>query len=127
MKFLLVDDEVGFVKSLRDIVESIGHAADCAFSAEEGVALVAKVEYDFLLVDYCMPEKSGIWFMKNAVVPRSTKVLLMTAYLDRKVIGEMLRLGASGYLVKPFDREELARHIGFHTEDRRVRRSNAQP
>jgi len=61
-----------------------------------------------------MPEHDGSWFMRNAEVPRDTKVLLVTAYANRDIINEMFRLGISGYVIKPFDGPELLRHLDFH-------------
>ena len=53
--------------------------------------------------------------MNNIKATPSTRVLLMTAYVNRDVINEMMRLGASGYLIKPFDADEIKMHLSFHT------------
>jgi two-component system CheB/CheR fusion protein len=116
MKFLLVDDDASFLKSLQLIVESLGHSADCATTADEGLALLKDQPYDISLVDYSMPEKSGLWFMEHANISGPTKVLLMTGEVDRKVIKKMFDVGVCGYLIKPFDADELAYHIDFHTQ-----------
>lgn len=116
MKFLLIDDDAPFLKSLQLIVESLGHSADCAATADEGAALLSTHPYDISLVDYAMPGKSGLWFLKYADIPASTKVLLMTGEVDRTVIKEMFDVGVCGYLIKPFNADELAHHIDFHTQ-----------
>ena len=64
MRFLLVDDDESFLKSLLLIVESLGHSADCATTADEGAALLAARPYDISLVDYSMPDRSGLWFRR---------------------------------------------------------------
>ncbi len=114
MKFLLVDDDARLLDTLELMLNSLGHSADCALSAEEGADLAAAESYDMSLVDYSMPDKDGLWFMRNAGLPRATKVLLMTAHVDKGIIKEMFDLGACGYLIKPFDEAELAHHIEFH-------------
>ncbi len=114
MRFLLVDDDTSFLKSLQLIVESLGHSADCATTADEGMALLTSQPYDISLVDYSMPGRSGLWFMEHAEVPNTTKVLLMTGEADRSVIKKMFDKGVHGYLIKPFDAAELAHHIDFH-------------
>jgi response regulator of citrate/malate metabolism len=53
--------------------------------------------------------------MKNAKLQRRTRVVLMTAFVNSEVISEMFKLGAVGYLIKPFDSKELLRHIDFHS------------
>ena len=42
------------------------------------------------------------------------KALLVTGHVNRAVIKEMFRAGAAGYIIKPFDEDELMRHIAFH-------------
>jgi response regulator of citrate/malate metabolism len=67
-----------------------------------------------------MPVNDGIWFMKNAKLPRRTRVILMTAFVDNEVISQMFKLGAVGYLIKPFDSKELLRHIDFHSSSQQT-------
>lgn len=114
MKILIVDDEESVAKSLQRILTMLGHESGYCTSAADGVKQLEKEAYDFILLDYLMPENTGIWFMRNARIPDSTKVLLITAFVNRNVIEEMLRLGACGYLIKPFDEDEIEMHLNFH-------------
>ena len=86
--------------------------------AKKAAEMIETGEYDFALVDYMMPIHDGVWFMKNAKIPKNTKVLLMTAHVDRQIIKEMLGLGARGYLIKPLEKEELEFHFSFHTQQK---------
>ncbi len=122
LRVLLIDDDASLLNSLSMLVESLGHEADCAENAERGIAMAEGKHYDIFLVDYLMPDKTGIWFMKHLSAPLEAKRLLMTAYTDRRMINEMFRLGICGYLIKPFDREELAHQIDFHTQGLRSKR-----
>jgi response regulator of citrate/malate metabolism len=67
-----------------------------------------------------MPVNDGAWFLQKFRVPRKTKVLLITAFVDREVIRKMFSLGASGYLIKPFEKEDLLRHMNFLSPARAV-------
>jgi DNA-binding response OmpR family regulator len=115
MDFLVVDDDVRLLEAVELMLSSLGHRADCVSSAEEGVKLAATRSYDMSLIDHNMPDKTGLWFMKHAAMPRTTKTLLMTGEVNPGVIKEMFELGASGYLIKPFNEDELAHHIDFHS------------
>lgn len=118
MKILILDDDPNVLEALRLSLSQYEHDVVCVNNAEDAVSLVAKETYDFILVDYRMPEKDGVWFMQNVKMPPETKALLMTAYLNRDVINKMFAIGVSGYLLKPFDEEELLRHLDFHSRGR---------
>ncbi len=116
MKILIIDDDEALLVALgRLLEESKDLDVSTAGSAELGVAMVGESDYDFVLVDFKMPKHDGVWFMQNAKIPRATKVLLMTAFVNRDVINEMFSLGIVGYLIKPFGEEELMRHLSFHS------------
>jgi len=115
MKILILDDNEALRIAVGGILRALSHAVETTDDAKVAVGMVEAGEYDFVLVDYKMPVTDGIWFMKNAKIPKRTKVLLMTAYVDRDVIAQMFELGAVGYLIKPFDTEELVRHLEFHS------------
>ena len=115
MHILIVDDDALLLEALADFLRLKDHEVDVADNAMAAVEMVKAQRYDFVLVDYRMQGKDGIWFMKNAKLPRKTKALLMTAYVDREVIRKMFALGAVGYVIKPFDDEEILRNLSFYS------------
>jgi len=115
MKLLMLDDDCDLLSALKDLLSKYDHEVECCDNAKEAVERVSNGNYDFVFVDYKMPGNDGIWFMHNARIPRKTKVLLMTAYVNRDVIKKMFALGACGYLIKPFDEEEILRHINYYS------------
>ncbi len=115
MKILILDDDKELLTALKDMLARRDHVIECSASAAEAAKLVEDGDYDFVLVDYKMPDNDGIWFMKNVKLPRKTKALLMTAYVNREIINKMFSLGASGYIIKPFDENELFRHLEFYS------------
>lgn len=119
MKILILDDDPNVLEALRVSLSHHKHDVACVDNAEEAVGLVEQETYDFVLVDYRMPEKDGVWFMENANMPPATKALLMTAYLNRDVINKMFSVGVAGYLLKPFDEDELLRHLEFHAREKK--------
>ena len=118
MKILVLDDHKGFRDEVVAMLTRNGHNAQGVDNAANAVPLVESGEYDLTLVDYYMPEHDGIWFMQNVKWPRRTKAILVTAHLNTQVINMMFKMGASGYIIKPFDEEELMRHLDFHTKHR---------
>ena len=118
MNILVVDDDKELLAAVERILTRNGHSVDCSDNAAAAVKMAAANRYDFVLVDYRIPEHNGIWFLQNASLPRSTRALLMTAFTDGNVIGRMFGVGISGYIAKPFDETELLRHIDFHSVNR---------
>ncbi len=114
MRILIMDDDRSLLDALRHMLEQHHHEVHTVDNARDAVAKVAETDFDIVMADYRMPGEDGIWFMKNANLKRSTKVLLCTAYANREVIKQMFELGACGYLIKPFDEEEVLRNLEFH-------------
>ena len=115
MHLLVVDDDKRLLEEVASILTRNGHTVDCVDNAAQAVDMTEKGHYDFVLVDYRMPEHDGVWFMKSVKLPRSTKVLLVTSLVDRNVIRTMFSAGISGYIIKPFDEEELVKNLAFHS------------
>jgi DNA-binding response OmpR family regulator len=126
MKILVIDDDKPLREEVKKILIAAGHNADCVGSAMEALPMAGSGKYDFLLVDYRMPEHDGVWFMRNVKLPKHTRALLVTSYLDRALIGKMFRAGAVGYVIKPFDEEELLRHLEFHSQRKRGARHSKE-
>ena len=119
MKILVLDDHAGFRDQVVEILTRNGHEARGVENATDAISLAESGEYDFVLVDFSMPEHDGIWFMSNIKLPPRTKAILVTAHVSRSVINIMFRAGACGYIMKPFEEEDLIRHLEFHARSAR--------
>lgn len=111
MQILLVDDERELTAPLSRVLTQEGYQVDVANNGVAGEELAAKNHYHLLILDWLMPEKSGLELCRSL---RSrgdqTPVLFLTAKdtVDDRVAG--LDVGADDYIVKPFElREFLAR------------------
>ena len=115
MKIIVLDDHKEFREQVVEILARNGHEACGVEKAVDAIPLVESGVYDFVLVDFSMPEHDGIWFMKNVKRPLRTKAILTTAYVNRQVIDMMFKVGVRGYLIKPFTEADLIRHLEFHS------------
>lgn len=111
MYILLVDDERELTTPLSRVLTQEGYQVDVANNGVEGEALVQKNNYHLLILDWLMPEKSGLELCRNLrSCGNQTPVLFLTAKdtVDDRVSG--LDVGADDYIIKPFElREFLAR------------------
>jgi two-component system, NtrC family, response regulator PilR len=105
---LIVDDEASILDFLSLLFEGEGFGVETARSAGEAQRLLAGRAYDLVLCDVMMPDGNGLDLLREikAASP-STAVVMMTAYTSTKTAIEAMKLGASDYVSKPFDVEEL--------------------
>lgn len=109
---LVAEDDDNIRTGLLDTLESEGYRTTPARDGKEAIDLFATEEFDLLLLDIMMPEKSGYDVCR---VVRSTNedipVIMLTAKGEEidKVIG--LQLGADDYITKPFGVHELLARI----------------
>jgi two-component system OmpR family response regulator len=111
MRLLLLEDDPLLGEGLRDFLRTEGHVVDW-FVRLLDVAARGAEPYDALLVDWQLPDGSGLdWvrtLRRNGV---ATPVIMLTA---RDLLGDRIRgldVGADDYLVKPFEPEELVARI----------------
>ncbi|PSO49379.1 MAG: DNA-binding response regulator [Cyanobacteria bacterium SW_9_44_58] len=111
MHILLVDDERELTTPLSRVLTQEGYQVDVANNGVIGEELAQNKEYNLLILDWLMPEKSGLELCRNLRSRgNQTPVLFLTAKdtVDDRVSG--LDVGADDYIVKPFElREFLAR------------------
>lgn len=112
MRILLVDDEVELTIPLSRVLSREGYGVDVAYDGASGSRLAAVGVYDLLILDWMLPQFSGLEICKQLRRAGSTTpVLFLTAKdtLDDRVSG--LDAGADDYLVKPFELRELLARV----------------
>lgn len=118
-KVLVVDDEPelcrGVSKILRDFNVFVDDTAskvyfevDTAVLKQEFFERFNKQTYDLVLLDYKMPEVSGLELLENIINKnKNTLVIMITAYATFETAVESTKLGAYDFLAKPFNPDEL--------------------
>lgn len=106
-KILIVDDDHHLLDSLR-VVFSGTYKVFTALSAEEAEATLSENEVDVVLLDVILPGIDGVKFLKKIrkTHPALPVVMISAAPSIRPVI-KAIELGASDYIRKPFDIDEL--------------------
>ncbi len=111
MRLLLLEDDLILGEGLRDFLQHEGHVVDWVVRLVD-LARVAKRPFDVLLVDWQLPDGSGLsWVKTLRETGDMTPAIMMTArdLLEDRIQG--LDTGVDDYLVKPFRPEELAARI----------------
>jgi len=106
-----------------------GYGWEClqADSADVALKQLESAEVPIVVADIKMPGPSGIWLLKEIIQRyRDTSVLMLTASSDTRTAIEALTIGASGYLLKPIQREEFLFHIRQTAERRQLVRERRE-
>jgi two-component system chemotaxis response regulator CheY len=105
IRALVADDEQFIRQILVKMLERLGiEVVATASNGQEAIDLYKQVAPDVAILDIAMPQKDGLQAVREIVEhdPRA-KVLICTSFSSKQYIVEAVRLGAKGYLSKPFD------------------------
>ena len=116
IRVLLADDQVLVRAGFRMLLESAGDIAVVGEAANGGTAVALAREHapDVVLMDLHMPEVDGVTATRLiAADPRLavTRVVVLTTFDDDQTVFSALRAGASGFLVKDVEPEELLQAV----------------
>jgi DNA-binding NtrC family response regulator len=127
-RVLVVDDDVAIRTALRDALCSAGFVVDVADSATTALGMLHQFSPQVVVSDVRMPDMSGLDLLREirAKVPQ-VDVILMTAFDDMPTVVEAMKQGATEFLVKPLDLDELQRTLEKVLADRRLRSRSSRP
>jgi DNA-binding NtrC family response regulator len=108
-RILIVDDEEIVRESLSGWLEQEGYHVETAADGPTGLARLGDGVWSILLVDLKMPGMDGLQVLETARQQQpDLSVVMITAYATVETAVKAIKLGASDYIVKPFDPEELS-------------------
>jgi DNA-binding NtrC family response regulator len=106
-KLLIVDDDSHLLESLRIVFEGI-YDVSTSLSAEEAAVLLARQEIDVMLLDVILPGITGVDFLRMVRESHPhLPVVMISGVSSIRPVMTALEIGASDYIRKPFDIDEL--------------------
>ena len=111
MKILVVDDEKLLVKGITFNLQNEGYEVEAAYDGVSAVELVRRGDFDLVILDWMMPEKSGSEACMEIRTFSDVPVIMLTAKSEDsdKIMG--FACGADDYVTKPFNILELKARI----------------
>lgn len=112
VKLLLIDDEEELIFTLAERLMLRGFEADAVTNPADAIKLIEKKVYDLAIIDIKLPGINGIELMKiiREIIP-NIKIILLTGHGTPEE-GKKAKLdGASEYLIKPININELIGNI----------------
>ena len=105
---LVVDDEQHMRELISRVVMAEGYSCSTASDGAEALALLHQGHFDLLISDITMPNMDGLELLQKAVQESADlAVIMVTGVDDRQTALQTLEMGAYGYVIKPFLRNEL--------------------
>lgn len=118
LKILIADDNREFNELLTDYLgqESDFEIVGSAYNGKEALEMIDEKQPDVLLLDIIMPHLDGIGVLEalslNSANHRlNPKIIMLTAFGHENITRKAVELGASYYVLKPFNMETLAEKI----------------
>ncbi len=108
---LVVEDEAGIARLIRDYLDQAGFAVRIATDGESAIQLAKSVQIDLIVLDLGLPGIGGFDVTRTLRRTSSVPIIVVTARGDEtdRIVG--LELGADDYVVKPFSPKELVARV----------------
>jgi len=112
-KVIIIDDHKLFTDGLTSILESIGLRVISTFeNGKKAVSYLEDNEIDIIFSDINMPDMDGLKLCKRLKKNKvKAKIIILSMYEDLNIIREAFDCGASAYLSKNTEKEEIIKAI----------------
>ena len=112
-KVIIIDDHRLFTNGLSAILESIGLRVMSTFeNGKKAILYLKNNEVDIVFTDINMPEMDGLKLCKRLKRDKvKTKIIMLSMYEDPNIIKEAFECGASAYLSKNTEKEEIIKAV----------------
>jgi len=111
-RILIIDDEQAIRESLDTLLTLEGFGVDPAVDGAAGLDLLARNEYDLLLLDLALPGQTGIELLPRILETQpGLPVIMITAFGTVGNVVDAIRAGAENFVQKPWDNEKLLADI----------------
>jgi CheY-like chemotaxis protein len=117
---LVADDQENMRVLFSKVLQSLGYTCDLAVDGRDCLTRISQKRYDIVFVDLVMPEIDGETILRWLTSHRpGTSVVIVSIQDDDGIIKQLLSLGATAYLVKPFSAHEI-QNVMRGVENRRT-------
>jgi two-component system KDP operon response regulator KdpE len=106
-RVLVVDDEPGIRKVVRDALEREGHDVVTAVDGQEGLEHFEGKAFDLVVTDLAMPRVGGLELVQEVRRRSPVPILVLTVRNEEREKVHLLDAGADDYVTKPFGVAEL--------------------
>jgi two-component system response regulator HydG len=107
-KILIIEDDVTFSQLLEGFLQKNGYEPHAEYEVKKSLKRLEQESFDLLLMDYRLPDGTGLDVLAHIREKGSaTPVIIMTSFNDVRTAVRSIQLGASDYITKPVNPDEL--------------------
>ncbi|MCG5499986.1 sigma-54-dependent transcriptional regulator [Ectothiorhodospira lacustris] len=122
-RILILEDEAVIRRALRRLLEHEGYRIEEAACIADARRLCGEARFDLLICDLRLPDGEGIEMLAHC---GDTPALIMTSYASVRSAVEAMKQGATDYIAKPFDHDEMLLCVARILKQRQLEQENAQ-
>jgi len=124
-KILIIDDEDFILQLSSDILKKSEYNVETASDGRQGIKLLESDRFDLILTDIKMPNINGLDVIRHVRVNnKEIPIIVITGHGTLDIAIDSLRLGAQGFILKPFTPAELRTAVTEALEKTRLLNEN---
>lgn len=124
-KILIIDDDSYVVEFISDILTLSGYEVSSVIDPRKCLSAFTLIRPDVCVLDYTMPGMTGREVCRQLkALDATVEILFLTGHADTELAVEMMKLGATDYLIKPLKVSELQTALLRALEHRRLVHEN---
>ncbi|RZS96279.1 sigma-54-dependent transcriptional regulator [Cecembia calidifontis] len=111
-KILLIEDDLSYSRIIQNFMENNGFEVRSSQKVSDGISIIRSGWPDLIITDYRLPDGNGMEILDFTLkVQPSLKVILITSYSDIRIAVKAMKIGATDYITKPINPEELLESV----------------
>ena len=115
---LIVDDDTTFCEILAKAMTKRGFNVSCAHTIDDALENAESTAPEFAIIDLKLSNESGLMLVeKLKAIDPGTRIVMLTGYASIATAVEAIKLGATHYLAKPVDADEIMKAFERTTGD----------
>ena len=125
-RILVVEDNAIANKIISRILSGNGYKVDSVFSAEDALFEFNKSRYDLVILDLELPKMSGYTFLQVIRKKSDVPVVVNTSHANVKSRIKLINVGASDFMEKSFDQEQVLESVRFILNDQKSKNKESK-
>ncbi|NOQ14500.1 MAG: response regulator [Methyloprofundus sp.] len=120
-QLLLVDDDLTYCSVLKSALEKRGFLVSVAHDVKNGLTLAEQIEPEYAVIDLRIGHESGLELVQKLIsLDDNTHIIMLTGFASIATAVEAIKLGATHYLTKPANPDEIMNALHKNVGDSSV-------